>query len=108
MIDKIAEILVNKGIKMSEQPGKLLSIEFDDYRGKDKWKLVVNGNSEKKDLILDGGEKLNMPAFGFAIFWNGWLAGLMTPGGGQMAAHKEGANKKTFLRSLKLYNTASK
>lgn len=105
MVNEIAKILTDKGYTAS---GKLLHLKFKDYRGKCNWQLLINGTGKEQEAVADEWGKIKLKPFDFAVFWNGWLAGLFNPKGGQFSEHPEGANPCTFLKSLKLCAICSK
>ena len=103
MIDKFFEIVSKKGWQMGKMPDKCLKIKFPDYRGgKNTWELLGNANKDKRTLIAEQWGDIKVPPFSFAVFWNGWLAGIFNPKEGQLSDHPEGANAETFLKSLEL------
>jgi len=79
---------------------KVMTKRFPDYRGGSQWTMIVNANGEPR-AVEEAGFKVDVPPITAAVFWNGWLAGFVDPWGGVIAAHPDGANEDTFLRSLK-------
>lgn len=102
MIERMVKILDKKNISCKNSPNEIVHLRFPDYRGGNNfWELFVNGNKEKRKVNAEQWGEIELKPFTFAIFWNGWLAGLMTLFGGEMAVG-EGANKESFLKSLEL------
>lgn len=67
-----------------------------------KWRVGVNGHREEVDVPASKdfmGAKI--PPFSIAIWYNGWLAGLLTPPrfDGVMVAG-EAANEDTFIEAI--------
>lgn len=73
----------------SPLPRKLLKLGNND-KG---WYVVLNNTSDK-DPITD------LKEFWIGIEWNGFPAGIITPGGGTLAAG-DAANEETFREWLK-------
>lgn len=65
-----------------------------EHQVDEKWKVAVNG--QKETVTVD---KLKIPPFHFAVWYNGWPAGLMSPFDGTFAAGSE-ANEDTFIAAL--------
>ena len=65
------------------------------------WTICLNGGNADIEHEPDGGMKMTIPPFYAAVWWNGWVAGLVSPGGGTIAAHPEGANEDRLLDDLK-------
>jgi len=65
----------------------------------DNWTIAAAGKEKYK---TGGGELMDveLEPFHFAVWWNGWLAGIGNPYGGEIAAG-ELANEKTLLAALK-------
>lgn len=65
----------------------------------DKWEVATNGHDKPIDVEPPGCMKATIDPYHTAVWYNGWLAGLMTPFGGIIAAG-EGANEDTFIAAL--------
>jgi hypothetical protein len=65
-----------------------------------KWEVAVNASAEQVTVPTTS-ERMgaDIPRFHVAVWYNGWLAGLMTPFDGVIAAG-EGANEETLLAAL--------
>jgi hypothetical protein len=64
------------------------------------WTLAVNAHPAPVDVTPDGTMGAEVPPFTAAVWWHGWLAGLIGPGGGSIAAHPEGANEDRLIADL--------
>lgn len=71
----------------------------------DNWSFAVNGTSLPQTVESFGTMGAEIPPFHAAIWWNGWLAGIVSPFSGSMVAHPDhdGANETHFLRACKLF-----
>jgi len=66
-----------------------------------KWIVCVNGTRETVKAEPEGTMGCNeVPPVHAALFYNGWLAGLISPAGGWIAAG-EGANEATFIEAIR-------
>jgi hypothetical protein len=108
-VKPVAEVFVamsEVGWRVHEAPGKMLYKKVPDHRGGgNSWELVINGNAEprKANRAIPRAEQwgeLELPAFTAAVFWNGWLAGLINPYGGCLAAGS-GANEDALIASIR-------
>jgi hypothetical protein len=64
------------------------------------WKIAVNGRQQDVDIPNDGVcMGATIPPYHLAIWYNGWLAGLMSPFDGILAAGS-GANEETLIAAL--------
>ncbi len=84
----IAECCLALGIKAP------CTLEVDTH-----WTIAVSGD---KQIVAGGGENMSveLPAYHFAVWFNGWLAGIGSPYSGTIAAGKL-ANENTLLAALK-------
>lgn len=65
-----------------------------------RWTVVMNGKLERVSVEPEGTLGCdNIPACHAAIFYNGWLAGLLSPAGGWIAAG-EAADESTFIEAM--------
>lgn len=65
----------------------------------DHWIFAINGKDETLEVRPDGTMSAKLE-FGHAAVWfNGWLAGIFTPYGGEFAAGSA-ANEDTFIEAL--------
>lgn len=95
-------LLADAGARCEEAPNHIARLRFRDYRGDSKWEVQLNGNNTPEHSLGRADEMgVTIPPFGFAVWWNDWLAGLVNMRQGTLAAHPTGANAETFLRSLK-------
>lgn len=63
-----------------------------------QWTITVNGQREPITVLVMGAP-FEIPPFSCAVEYNGWLAGLVNPYGGELAAG-EAANEETFCAAL--------
>lgn len=81
--------------KINELPGAWVA--FVD----DNWTIAMNGHRESVAVEPEGCMAVDdLPPFTLAAWWNGWLAGMIDPAGGIIAAHPEGANEERLLAAL--------
>lgn len=65
------------------------------------WRVVINGTEADHEVALsDECMGATVPPVHMAVFWNGWLAGILNPAGGVLAAG-EAANEDTFIAAMK-------
>lgn len=62
----------------------------------DAWQFAINGTDEEQDVTPDEAMKATIPPYHAAVWYNGWVAGLMHPMGGTMMAGA-GANEDAFI-----------
>lgn len=70
----------------------------------ENWTIALNAHNAPVHVDLQVEQDLmpvDVPAFGAAVWWHGWLAGLLTPGAGAIAAHPEGASEERLIADLK-------
>jgi hypothetical protein len=67
----------------------------------DHWTLAINGSDEEKDVDLgqDSMGITKLKTFQMAIWFNGWLAGILNPVGGIICAGEAG-NEDNLIRAL--------
>lgn len=103
----VSEIFVamqEQGWKVHEAPDKILVKKFCDHRGGTvtaAWEVIINGNAETRKVSGIQWGEMELPPFTAAIFWNGWLAGLVDPYNGVLAANKQGANEDDLIKSIR-------
>lgn len=61
------------------------------------WYVAINGQSTDVDVEPAGGMKITLPPYHFAVWFNGWIAGLIYPLGGGVFAAGSGANEFEFI-----------
>lgn len=66
----------------------------------ESWTIAINGFSIPVNVKPKGAMKIKVPPVNAAVWFNGWLAGLLTPYEGTIAAG-ELANEETFIAALK-------
>ena len=60
------------------------------------WTIAINGKSHAVEIEPEKCMKAELRPIDFAVWWNGWLAGLFNPHGGIFAAGS-GANEDAFI-----------
>ncbi len=68
-------------------------MQFPDHRGKDIWEVYINGNDEPRTVSskTEGGMTgFRLPQYDSAVFYNGWLAGVIGPCCGAMITGGDG------------------
>ena len=102
----IIDAIFEKGWKITDYPDKILNKRFPDHRGTGaQWQIIANGNKEPRKVEPDQWGEMELPPFHFAVFWNGWLAGLLSPTpdgnfGGSLAANPNGADEENLILSI--------
>jgi len=102
LMDRVAQLVIaRKQAPLSQYTSPLhVPISGSQTRG---WDLWINGAREKRKIVgADEGTMANgcdVPPFTVAVFWNGWLAGFISPGGGTMCAG-EVANEDALLAAI--------
>lgn len=72
-----------------------------EHKVDERWTVAVNPHSRAIKSEPAGTMGADVPPFTAAVWWHGWLAGLLTPAGGAIAAHPEGANEDRFIADLR-------
>ena len=72
----------------------------------DTWYVACNGHDEEITVEPEGTMGADIPPYHFAVWYNGWLAGLFHPYGGVFAAGS-GANEETFTEAVRAHIAAS-
>lgn len=100
MLMRVAELLVAKEITAAD---KILHMKFEDSRGMGgNWEFFCNGTKETQTVHPKQWGKFELEPFSLAVWWNGWLAGVINPKGG-MIAFGSRANEAEFIKSLEAY-----
>jgi len=71
----------------------------------DIWYVACNGHQEQLSVNPPNTMGADIPPYYFAVWYNGWLAGLFHPYGGIFAAGT-GANEETFTWAVKAHIAA--
>jgi hypothetical protein len=66
----------------------------------DNWTVAMNGRQVPIELKPEGAMRITLEPFECGIWWNGWLAGIVNPKDGAIAAHPEGANEDRLIADL--------
>jgi len=64
-----------------------------------QWTIAVNGHDKTIQAEPEGMMQAKIPPHSAAIWFNGWMAGILDPFGGIIAAG-EAANEDTFIAAL--------
>ena len=65
----------------------------------DHWTIAINGHSDATRAAPDGAMGCSVPPYHVGVWWHGWLAGIVGPGGGEFAAGS-GANEDSFIEAI--------
>lgn len=78
-----------------------------EYRVDDNWRIAVNGHTTELSVAPAGCMEVTIPQFAAVVWWNGWLAGLLTPYGGTIVQHPsgEGASEDALIAALRKATT---
>lgn len=69
----------------------------------DRWYVAINGTGSDAEVTPDGGGMAStIPPYHFAVWYNGWLAGLFSANGGAFAAGIA-ANEATFAEAVERF-----
>lgn len=93
---KVVDLGLARGhTKICDLPGALV-MKLDD-----NWTVAMHGHDEPTDVPEQEGCMgiKGLAPCTVAIYWNGWIAGLVDAGGGQMA-WGAAANEDTFIEAL--------
>ena len=66
----------------------------------DSWYVAVNAHKHAVTVMPEGGMEASVPPYHAAVWFNGWLAGLVSAHGGTIAAG-ELANESSFIDAVK-------
>lgn len=66
------------------------------------WRIAVNGHGHEIRVAPAECMEVTIPPFAMAVWWNGWLAGLLTPFAGTIVAHPsgQGASEDALILAL--------
>jgi hypothetical protein len=100
----IAEVfaaMADAGWTVKNAHDKVLVKRFPDHRGgTNEWEIILNGNAERRTVKPRDWGEIDLPSFTAAVFWNGWLAGLLDPYGGVLTVGT-GANEDALIASIR-------
>ena len=89
-------VTVLKAAPLNRCPGA-----WEHQLGDTGWYIAVNAHGEPRRVTPEGGMPVDVPPFHLAVWWHGWLAGILHPTeGGQFAAHPDGANEDRFIADV--------
>jgi hypothetical protein len=66
----------------------------------EQWTIAINGQETKQRIEPTGAMAADVPPYYAAVWYNGWLAGLLTPFDGILAAG-EAANEDTLIEAMR-------
>lgn len=73
-----------------------------EHKVDEHWWFASNGHAHAKvSSSPPGCMPVDLEPFQTAFWWHGWLAGLVTPFGGVIAAHPTGANEERLCADLR-------
>lgn len=94
-VECILDLAEALGVKdISSLPGAWV------YRVDDTWTVAVNGQDTTVSVKPEGCMSVNMEPFEFFVWFDGWLAGIMLPGGNGEFAEGTLANQEEFDRAI--------
>lgn len=64
------------------------------------WHVAANAHKTPVEVEPTGCMAVTLEPFHMAVWWHGWLAGLVNPYGGTIAAHPTGANEDRLISDL--------
>jgi len=67
-----------------------------------RWYLACNGHNEELSVNPDGTMGADIPPYHFAVWYNGWLAGLFNSYGGWFVGN-DAANEETFAEAIRAH-----
>lgn len=91
---KVLELGVELGARnLKSRPGAWV------HRIDRTWIVALNPHEEELEVEIDGTMGGRLQSFEVGVWFNGWLAGILTPRGGAIAAGAA-ANEDAFIRAL--------
>ena len=76
-----------------------------ECRVDERWYVACNGHDERVTVEPPSAMSIEIPPYHFAVWYNGWLAGLFRPYGGAFATGTE-ANEETFTAAVRRHIAA--
>lgn len=97
-LTEVFDLLAQLGIAVGVAPikGKVWEYDVDD-----NWKVAINATEQGVTVEPKGGMNVGVRPYECAVWWNGWLAGTVTPFDGVLVAHPEGANEAALLAAMR-------
>ncbi|HEY3492668.1 MAG TPA: hypothetical protein VGK43_06925 [Solirubrobacterales bacterium] len=68
-----------------------------EHRVDEHWTVAINGKEEAVEVEPDGCMRVKLEPYHLAVWWHGWLAGLLTPTAGALL----GADEDSLIAALK-------
>lgn len=97
-MDAILELTQAHGVKGISSLPDAFELEIDET-----WYLAINGHDEPVDVDPPEGMEVEVPAFHFAVWYNGWPAGILHAFRGGEFAAGAGANPETFVAAVEAH-----
>lgn len=95
IIDPLMELTqAHKAVNIQDLPGAW-ECKIDDA-----WYVACNGHDEAISVSPPDAMAIDVPPYHFAVWYNGWLAGLFHPYGGEFAAGTA-ANEEAFTAAVR-------
>lgn len=92
---KVAVLALARGVAgINRLPGCWVD-DVDEH-----WTVAVNAHAEAIAAEPEGAMRAEVPPYAVAVWWHGWLAGIVNAGGGVIAAHAEGASEDRLIADL--------
>ena len=92
---RIAELASALGVRQIKNTPGCWEHQIDET-----WRVAVNPHREQQEIpARDGHMGASIPHAHAAVWYYGWLAGLLSPAGGPIAAG-DGANEETLIAAL--------
>lgn len=98
VIDTLLELAqVHKVVGINHLPGAY-ELQIDDT-----WYLAINGHETPITVDPKGCMEAEIPPWHFAVWYNGWIAGIFHPLRGGEFADGTGANLETFSAAIEAH-----
>lgn len=70
------------------------------HRIDERWTVAAQAHAPVVPVEPEGCMAVDLERFHIAFWWNGWLAGIISAAGGEVAAHPDGANVDRLLADI--------
>jgi hypothetical protein len=92
--DKMAQLAIALGVtNLKDREGAWV------HQVDDQWTIAINGKDHDVEVRPDGSMGATLQPFHAVVFYNGWLASLLNPYGGEFVAGSA-ANENTFIEAI--------
>lgn len=91
----LVELADALGVKKINELGGAWVCKIDPH-----WTIALNGTKQKTEVTIEGAMGATLEPYQMAVFFNGWLAGLMYPNGGVICAGEAG-NEDNLIAALR-------